>query len=231
MVDQERSGPPWSTKNHFPDGPAVMSLQPEGINGPKWPAPFFHTREGKDRDPLRINSWFNTVRRYISSYKIPDNNIEAQKYYRAYCRDKALEQFTQYDNSQGEKTVTGLKAKFEGYFLPSTSTDKIYEQWLAVKQTNNNKTGQITDTVITLERLRDSLPPETISDSSAKQSLLDAMDNKLMRDVKPHITSDTSLEQLVEIAEKRDAVALSTRLYGCWNQHSNAVSNTLIPPK
>ena len=111
---------------------------------------------------MRINSWFNTVRRYISSYRIQDNDIEALQYYEAYCRDKALEKFRQDDNSQGEKRVTGLKAKFEGYILPSTSTDTIYEQWLAVKQTNNNKTAQITDTVITLETLRDSLPPGTI---------------------------------------------------------------------
>ena len=107
-----------------------MSLQPEGSNRPKWPAPFFYTAsgEGKDQDPLRINSWFNTVRRYISSYGIQENDIEALEYYGAYCRDKALEKFTHYDNIQGEKTVTGLKAKFEGYFFPSTSTDTIYQQ-------------------------------------------------------------------------------------------------------
>ena len=145
-----------------------MSLQLEGSNRPKWPAPLFYTGEGKDRDPSRINSWFNTVRRYISSYGIQDNDIQALQYYGAYCRDKALKKFTQYDNSQGVKTVTGLKAKFEEYFLPSTSTEKIYEQWLAVKQANKNKTAQITDTVITLETLRDSLPPGTISDYSAK---------------------------------------------------------------
>ena len=110
-----------------------MSLQLEGSNRPKWPVPFFYTGEGKDRDPLRINSWFNTVRRYISSYGIQDNDIEALQYYGAYCRDKALEKFTQYENSQGEKTVTGLKAKFEENFLPSRSTNTIYEQWLAVK--------------------------------------------------------------------------------------------------
>ena len=69
----------------------------------------------------------------ISSYEIQNNDIEALQNYGAYCRDKALEKFTPYDNSQGEKTVTGLKAKFEGYFLPSSSTDTIYEQLLAVK--------------------------------------------------------------------------------------------------
>ena len=57
------------------------------------------------------------------------------------------------------------------------------------------------------------------------------MDIKLKRDVKPHITSDTSFDQLVEIAEKRDAIAHSTGLYGRQNQHSNAVSNAVIPPK
>src|ERR1700743_1190892 len=119
----------------------------------------------------------------------------------------------------------------EGYFLPSTSTDTIYEQWLAVKQTTNGKTAQITDTVINLETLRDSLPQGTISDYSAKQRLLEAMDIKLKREVKPHITADTSFDQLVEIAEKRDAIAHSTALYGNRNQHSNAVSNAVIPPK
>jgi len=87
--------------------------------------------------------------------------------------------FTQYDNSKGAKTVNGLKRKFEEYFLPSTFTDTIYEQWLAVKPITNGKTAQITDTVITLVMLRDSLPPGMISDYSAKQRLLDAMDIKL----------------------------------------------------
>ena len=68
-----------------------MSLQPAASNRPKRPAPFFYTGEGKDRDSLRINSWFNTVRRYISRYGIQDNDIEALQYYGAYCRDKALE--------------------------------------------------------------------------------------------------------------------------------------------
>ena len=102
---------------------------------------------------------------------------------------------------------------------------------LAVKQTNNNKTAQITDTVITLETFRDSLPPGTISDYSAKQRLLDSIDINLKRDVKPHITSDNCFDQLVEIAEKRDTIAHSTGLYGNKNQQSNAVLNAVIPPK
>ena len=208
-----------------------MSVPPEGSSRLKWPAPFFYTGEGKDRDPLRINSWFNTVRRYISSYEIQDTNQEALQYYGAYCRDKAFEKFAQYDNSQGEKTDEALKRKFEGYFLPSTSTDIIYEQWLAVKRATNGETAQITDIVINLETLRDSLPQGTISHYSAKQRLLDAMDIKLKREVKTHITADTSFDELVEIAEKREAIAHSTGLYGNRNQHSNAVSNAVIPPK
>ena len=43
--------------------------------------------------------------------------------------------------------------------------------------------------------------------------------------------ADTSFDQLVEIAEKRDAIAYSTRLYGNRYQPSNAVSNAVIPPK
>ena len=174
---------------------------------------------------MRINSWFNTVRRYISSYGIQDTDQEALHYYGAYCRDKALEKFTQYDNSQGEKTVEGLKRKFEGYFLPFRFTDTIYEQWLAVKQTTKGKTAQIRDTDINLEILRDSLPQGMISDYSAKHRLLDAMDIKLKHEVKPHITADNSFDELVEIAEKRDAIAHFTGLYGNRNQHSNAVSN------
>ena len=228
------SQPPPAPPRPPPPGnprPAAISVPPEGSSRPKWPAPLFNTGEGKDRDPLRINSWFNTVRRYISSYGIQDTDQDALQYYGAYCRDKALEKFTQYDNSQGEKTFEGLKSKLEGYFLPSTSTDTIYEQWLAVKQTANGKTAQITDTVINLETLRDSLPQGTISDYSAKQRLLDAMDIKLKREVKHHIIVDTSFDELVEIAEKRDAIAHSTGLYGNRNQHSNAVSNAVIPPK
>jgi len=71
-----------------------MSVPPDGSSGPKWPAPFFYTGEGKDRDPLRINSWFNTVHRYISSFGIQDTDPEALQYYGAYCREKALEKFT-----------------------------------------------------------------------------------------------------------------------------------------
>ena len=50
------------------------------------------------------------------------------------------------------------------------------------------ETVQITDTVITLEMLRDSLPPGMISDYSGRQRLLDTIDIKLKRDVKAHIT-------------------------------------------
>ena len=74
-------------------------------------------------------------------------------------------------------------------------------------------------------------PQGTISDYSAKQRLLDGMDIKLKREVKPHITADTSFDELVEIVEKRDSIAHSTGLYGNRNQHSNAVSNAVILPK
>ena len=57
------------------------------------------------------------------------------------------------------------------------------------------------------------------------------MDIKLKREVKPHITADTSFDQLVELAEKTDAITHSTGLYGNRNQHSNAVLNAVIPPK
>ena len=57
------------------------------------------------------------------------------------------------------------------------------------------------------------------------------MDIKVKRDVKPHITSDTSFDQPVEIAERIDAIAHCTGRYGRQNQHSNAVSNAVIPPK
>ena len=53
------------------------------------------------------------------------------------------------------------------------------------------------------------------------------MDIQLKRDVKPHINSDTSCDELVEITEKRDPIAYSTRLYGTRNQHTNAISNAV----
>ena len=56
------------------------------------------------------------MRRYVSSYGIQDNDMEALQYYGAYCTDKALEKFTQYDNSEGEMTVTGLKANSKHTF-------------------------------------------------------------------------------------------------------------------
>ena len=90
---------------------------------------------------------------------------------------------------------------------------------------------EIRDTVINLETLKDSLPQGTIFDYSANQRLLDSMDIKLKREVKPDIIADTSFNELVEIAEKRHAIAHSTGHYGTRNQHSNAVSNALISPK
>ena len=57
------------------------------------------------------------------------------------------------------------------------------------------------------------------------------MDIQLKRDVKPHITSDISFDQLVEIAETRYPIAHFTRVYGRQNQNRNALSNTVIPLK
>jgi len=98
---------------------------------------------------------------------------------------------------------------------------------LAVEHTTNGETALIMDTVITLEILRDCLPPERISEYTAKQSLLHGRDIKLKRDIQPHITSDTSFNELVEITEKTDCMAHSTGLYDTSNQHTNAVSNAL----
>jgi len=117
--------------------------------------------------------------------------------------------------------------KGKGYFLRSTSTDTIHEQWLAVKQTINGQTAQISDMVITLETLRDSLPAGTSSDYSANPRLLEAMDIKLKRDFKPHIPSHTCMDELGEVAETRVAFAHSTGLYDTRNQHTNTVSNAV----
>ena len=59
------------------------------------------------------------------------------------------------------------------------------------------------ETVINLETLRDSLPHRTISDYSAKERVLDAIDIKLERNDKPHMIADTSFNQLVEITKKQ----------------------------
>ena len=50
------------------------------------------------------------------------------------------------------------------------------------------------------------------------------------RDIKPHITSDTSFDKLVQSAEKWGAISHSTGLYGTRNQHTNVVSNAVIHP-
>lgn len=84
---------------------------------------------------------------------------------------------------------------------------------------------------MTLETLGDSLPAGTISDNSTIQTLPDAMDIKLKRDVTPHITAYTSFKELVEIAEKRDAMTHSTALSGTRNQYTNAVSNAVTQPR
>ena len=57
------------------------------------------------------------------------------------------------------------------------------------------------------------------------------MDIKLKRDVNPHITPDTTFDELVELAGKSDAIAHSTGLYGTRNQHTNAVSNAVTQPR
>jgi len=59
---------------------AAISVAPDGTSRPKWIAPFFYTGGGKDQDPLRINSWFNTVHPYISSFGMQDTDPEALQY-------------------------------------------------------------------------------------------------------------------------------------------------------
>src|SRR5207302_6630366 len=208
-----------------------MSAPPGGPNRPKWPPPPIFTGEGKDRDPLKINSWFNSVHRYLRSFEIEDDSPEALQYYGAYCRDQAEEKFAHYLATPGAHTVPGLKRKFETYFLPSTSTDTIYEKWGNVKQTVDGKTAAITDIIIKLETLRNSMPVGSISDYSAKQRLIGAMDNRLKREVKPHLTPDTTFEDLVVMAENKDAILHSTGVYGNKGHHSNAVSNAISQPR
>ena len=89
----------------------------------------------------------------------------------------------------------------------------------------DGKVQPITKTVIRLKTLRNSLPTDTISDYSAKQRLLDAMDIRLRREVKPLIKPSSTFEEIVEIAENRDAVMHSTGIYRSQkSHHSNAIT-------
>ena len=97
----------------------------------------------------------------------PPRNEHYLQYYRAYW-DMALNQFNKYNTRPEGKPVSRLKAKFEEYFLHSTSTNPIYEKLHTNKETIKRKPAQITDTVIIPETLRDNLPPSTILDYSVK---------------------------------------------------------------
>src|SRR5688500_12640337 len=89
----------------------------------------------------------------------------------------------------------------------------------------DEKLQPITKTVIRLKTLRESLPPDTISDYSAKQRLLDAMDISLHREVKPQIKPTSTFDEIVEIAENQDATMYSTGVYRSQKtRHSNAVT-------
>src|SRR5687767_8390931 len=98
-----------------------------------------YSGEGGDQDPLYINAWFNAVSRYIRSFGIQDTSDDILQYYGAYCSDTARNQFEIYDSKEGEMSVADLKKDFEKYFLPSTSTDEIYHDWLSEKQTVEGK--------------------------------------------------------------------------------------------
>ena len=99
-----------------------------------------------------------------------------------------------------------------------------------VKQTVDSKTATITDTFIKLETLRNSVPTGSSSDyhDSAKQRLIGAIDNRLKREVKPHLTPDTTSEELVVMAENKDAILHSTGVYGNKGHHSNVVTNAIL---
>jgi hypothetical protein len=190
-----------------------------------------YSGEGKDRDPLRINSWFRAVGNYIKSFNITDSDPDALQYYGAYCKDSAADQFEIFcsDTENDTKTVPGLKKCFETYFLPSTSIDDLWHKWESIKQTQDGKVTPITETVIKLKNLRASLPPGTISDFAMKQRFLDCMDIRLRRVVQPHILPAQKLDEILTLAEKHDASNHATGVYK-HNQGKQPSSNATSVP-
>ncbi|KAG0644136.1 hypothetical protein HOY80DRAFT_997186 [Tuber brumale] len=232
----KRSNPPTppDPQSPVPSPPLdllYMLVPLERSSCPKHPALFMFMEEGKERDPLRINSWFNCIHRYSDILSISDDIPEALRYYGAYCRDKALDKYTQYENISRPHTVTQQKSKCEVYFLPSTSTDTSYEKWIAVMQTVTRKIALIIKIVITIETLRDGQLSGPISDYSVKQRPLDPIDIKLRQDVSHHITLDNPFDKLVSRTEKDNAQAYAIGLNGSKSEASDAVSNAVSQGK
>jgi hypothetical protein len=86
---------------------------------PKWPALHMYTGVGKDRDPQRINAWFQLVTNYINNYGIKKTDPDAPQDYGVYSSNSIVDQFEIFstDITEERKTIPELKKCFETYFL------------------------------------------------------------------------------------------------------------------
>jgi hypothetical protein len=178
--------------------------------------------------------WFRAVENYIKGFNITDSIPDTLEYYRAYCKDSTADLFEIFcsDAENDTKTVPGLKKCFETYLLTSTSIDDLWHKWESIKQTQDGKVTPITESVIKLKNLRESVPPGTISDIAMKQQFLYCMDITLRRVVQPHILPNQKLDEILTLVEKHDINNHDTGVYK-HNQEKQPSSNdtSVLAPK
>src|SRR2546421_6678422 len=94
-------------------------------------------------------------------------------------------------------------------FIPSTSIDILQMKWDRISQFWDGRVRSITSAAAELRALTLQLPH--ISDFSKKQRLLSAMIPELSTQVRPHILSTSTWDEIVQLTERFDVARVMTK--------------------
>jgi len=116
--------------------------------------------------------------------------------------------------------------KFKQLFESSTNTDDQYRKWQKVHQNSGGKPGRITKVFGDLEDIKAALPDEAITEYAYKQRFADAMDTRFSGNVEPQIRPTDTMNDIIALAERFDAIMYNTGVYkstgGCSSSSNEA---------
>ena len=101
------------------------------------------------------------------------------------------------------------------FCVPFISDDKLWNEFQAIRQTQNGRTKPIQQVANKIKQLQILLPK--ISDWECYNQLLEAMDPALLQEVRANINDDMEWDDLIEFCSK------------AWLSHSEAYSHQKRP--
>jgi hypothetical protein len=166
---------------------------------------------------------------YLNLSGVRPNDAGSGNYWILYTTGRALEAANQSLRSRGDDiTRDQLVSDLRKLFQTSRQQDNVYERFNNVQQVQHGKVRRITEVIVDLRMYQGRLGEGTISNYAFIQKLFSCMHTELRRQVEIQYSATDDLDEIIEAAERIDAVLRET---GAYKEYRSKHDSTEKEPK